>query len=269
MKITHRASFEKERGIALVTTLMLSLLLSVLVGGMLVASTSDTIIGSNDVRNNQAFYIAEAGINRSAAWFTASFGSTASSGLPILPEKYLDPITFMGKNEVGVLGKLSYTTGEANYNTPPQIEDAPHYTPGASVFNPISHVWLNPIPDSEREQAIPTSVKTPPLVTPPNTPTAILQNVVLAGDSTNTFPTPYTVEGLNAAGVPTTYTFSNVVSGFKSNLVDQQVGDGRFTVKAILISIPPDTGGGSGMVTWLLKSEGKLMNGSSTMASAT
>ncbi|HEV8486483.1 MAG TPA: hypothetical protein VGV87_23260, partial [Blastocatellia bacterium] len=113
--------------------------------------------------------------------------------------------------------------------------------------------------------AIPTSVKT--LVG------TKLQNVVLAGDldPSNTYPASYSVVGVNAATPPvaTTYTYTNVVSNFRNNLVNQQVGDGRFTVKAILISILPDTGGGSGMVTWLLKSEGKLMNGSSTMASAT
>ena len=105
MKKSPETSFRSEKGMALVTTLMLSLLLSVLVGGMLIASTSDTLIGSNDVRNNQAFYVAEAGINRAAGWFTANFGSSPSSGLFVLPEKYLDA-SWLGSNTVGATGKL-------------------------------------------------------------------------------------------------------------------------------------------------------------------
>lgn len=245
MKKTQTSSFKNEKGIALVTTLMLSLLLSVLVGGMLIASTSDTLIGSNDVRNNQAFYIAEAGINRATGWFTAKFGSAPSSGLYVLPEKYFDS-NWKGSNTTGSVGKLSYTTGEANYAG--VFEEAPYYKPGAL--------------SSSTEQTIPTSVKT--LVS------SNLQNVVLAGDSTNTYPTSYTVQGLNAAGVATTYNYTNVVSGFTSDLVNQQVGDGSFTVKAILISIIPPNGTTDGMVTWLLKSEGKLTRGTNTtIASAT
>lgn len=245
MKKIQSFSFKSEKGIALVTTLMLSLLLSVLVGGMLIASTSDTVIGSNDVRNNQAFYIAEAGINRAAGWFTAKFGSAPSSGLYVLPEKYLDS-DWKGSNSAGTVGKLSYTTGDANYAG--VIEQSPYYKPGAL--------------SSSTEQAIPTSVKT--LVS------GNLQNVVLAGDSTNTYPTSYTVAGLNAAGVATSYTYSNVVSGFTSDLVNQQEGDGTFTVKAILVSIIPPVGKSDGMVTWLLKSEGKLTRGTNTtIASST
>jgi hypothetical protein len=230
---------------ALVTTLMLSLLLSVLVGGMLIASTSDTLIGSNDIRNNQAFYIAETGINRAAGWFTANFGSSPSTGLFVLPEKYLDS-SFLGSNTAGATGKLSYTTGEANYNG--VNEAAPYYKPGASV--------------TSSEQGIPTSVKT--LVS------SNLQNVVLSdSDTTTTYPSSYTVDGLNAANVATTYTFNTVVSSFRSNLVSQTVGDGSFTVKATLISLTAPTGTSSGMMTWLLQSQGVLKRGSTTIATAT
>src|SRR6266513_3418733 len=124
MKIDHaKAQTSNENGIALVTTLMLSLLLSILIAGMLLASTSDTVIGSNDLRNNQAFYIAEAGINRASGWFTARFGDP-NAGLYILPEKYLNPeptlvggvdYGMMGSNTTGDTTKLSYTTGELNY----------------------------------------------------------------------------------------------------------------------------------------------------------
>lgn len=245
MKKIQSSSFRSEKGIALVTTLMLSLLLSVLVGGMLVASTSDTLIGSNEVRNNQAFYIAEAGINRAAGWFTAKFGRAPSTGLYVLPEKYLDS-DWKGSNTTGAVGKLSYTTGEPNYAS--VVEEAPYYKPGAL--------------SSSAEQSIPTSVKT--LVN------GNLQNVVLAGDSTNTYPASYTVQGLNADGAETSYTYTDVVSGFTSDLVNQQVGDGFFTVKAILISILPPTGTNDGMVTWLIKSEGRLTRGTNTtIASAT
>jgi Tfp pilus assembly protein PilX len=247
MRTISKALHEDEKGIALVTTLMLSLLLSVLVAGILVASTSDTLIGGNDVRNNQAFYIAETGINRAAGWFTAKFEPTPSSGMFVLPEKFLGS-DWMGSNSTGAVGKLSYTTGEANYQG--QAEAAPYYKPGASA--------------TSTEQTVPTSVKI--LLN------GSLQNVVLAGngDSANTYPASYTVNGLNAAGVATTYTYTNVVGDFTNNLVNQQEGDGAFTVKATLISILPPTGTEAGMVTWLLKSEGKLTRGTNTtIASAT
>src|ERR1041385_2510495 len=128
MKTKRDKSFTSESGIALVTTLMLSLLLCLLVSSILVASTSDTVINGNDVRNNQAFYIAETGINRAAGWFTARFGSSASSGLYVLPEKYLGS-DWKGSNTSGAAGTLSYTTGEANYLG--QAEAAPYYKPAA------------------------------------------------------------------------------------------------------------------------------------------
>lgn len=244
MKRSDKAFFKSEKGIALVTTLMLSLLLSVLVGGMLIASTTDTLIGSNDVRNNQAFYVAEAGLNRTAGWFTSKFGAAPSSGLFVLPEKYLDS-NWLGSNTGGAVGELSYTTGVANYAG--VTEAFPYYKLGAVSTTP--------------EQAIPTSVKT--LVA------GNLQNIVLSGDTSNTYPTSYTVNGLNASNVATTYTYSNVVDDFTSNLVNQQVGDGSFTIKAILISILPPTGTSSGMMTWLIQSQGTLKRGTTNIASAT
>lgn len=233
-----------EKGMALVTTLMLSLLLSILVGGMLLASTSDTLIGSNDIRNNQAFYVAEAGINRAAGWFTAKFGTAPDTGLYVLPEKYLGA-NYQGSNTSGAVGKLSYTTGEKNYQG--NVEAAPYYKPGAY-----------PTTNKPAEQAVPTSVKT--------LADGYLQNVVLAGDSTNTYPTSYAVASVNSSGVATTYTYNNVVADFTNHLFKQQVGDGSFTVKAILISILVPDGQVNGTITWLIRSEGTLSGG---IASAT
>jgi hypothetical protein len=257
MKIEPRASFSSEKGIALVTTLMLSLLLSVLVAGMLLASTSDTLIGSNDVRNNQAFYIAEAGINRASGWFTARFGADPNSGLYVLPEKYLNPeptliggVDYgqMGSNTVGAVGKLSYTTGELNYKGTLN-EDKPFYKPGAVA--------------GSAEQSIPTSVK---MLVGGN-----LQNVVLAGDSTNTYPTSYTVNSLDSAGAEKSFTYTNVVSNFTNTLVNQQEGDGTFSVKAVLVSVlPPPDATQDGTITWLIESTGRLTRGTNTtIASST
>ena len=257
MKIEQKGSFRSENGIALVTTLMLSLLLSILVAGMLLASTSDTLIGSNDVRNNQAFYIAEAGINRASGWFTARFGVDPNSGLYVLPEKYLNPeptmiggvdYGMMGSNIAGEAGKLSYTTGELNYKGTLN-EDKPYYKPGAVAGSP--------------EQSTPTSVKV--LVN------GVLQNVVLAGDGTNTYPTSYTVNSLNSVGAAKSFTYTNVVSDFTSTLVNQQEGDGVFSVKAVLISLlPPPNATQDGTITWLIQSTGRLIRGTnSTMASST
>src|ERR1051325_3659748 len=139
MKNIAKASHAKnEKGVALVTTILLSLLLSILVGGMLLASTSDTLIGSNDVRNNQAFYIAEAGINRSAAWFSSKFASTPSADY-VLPERYLYPLnttiggvnySWTGSNTTGEAGKVSYTTGEGSPVKSALTEASPYSTAG-------------------------------------------------------------------------------------------------------------------------------------------
>ncbi|MEK6299297.1 MAG: PilX N-terminal domain-containing pilus assembly protein [Acidobacteriota bacterium] len=257
MKTEQKGSFSNEKGIALVTTLMLSLLLSILVAGMLLASTSDTVIGSNDLRNNQAFYIAEAGVNRASGWFTARFGADPNSGLYVLPEKYLNPeptmiggvdYGMMGSNTAGQVGKLSYTTGELNYKGTLN-EEKPYYKPGVVA--------------GSAEQSIPTSVK---MLAGAN-----LQNVVLAGDSTNTYPPSYTVNSLNAAGAATSFTYTNVVSDFTDTLVNQQEGDGTFSVKAILISVlPPPDATQDGTITWLVQSTGRLTRATNTtIASST
>jgi hypothetical protein len=266
MKIEQKASFSNEKGIAMVTTLMLSLLLSILIAGMLLASTSDTLIGSNDVRNNQAFYIAEAGINRASGWFTARFGADVNSGLYVLPEKYLNPeptiiggVDYgeMGTNTAGEVGKLSYTTGELNYKGTLN-EDKPYYKPGAVA--------------GSAEQSIPTSVKV--------NVSGNLQNVVLAGDSTNTYPESYTVNSVNAAGAATSFTYTNVVTNFTNTLVNQPfyfgtvpsaIPDGNFTVKAILVSVlPPPDATQDGTITWLVQSTGRLTRGTNTtIASST
>jgi hypothetical protein len=257
MTIEQKSSAGKEKGIALVTTLMLSLLLSILVAGMLLASTSDILIGGNDVRNNQAFYVAEAGINRASGWFTARFGADPNSGLYVLPEKYLNPeptliggvdYGMMGSNTAGAVGKLSYTTGELNYKGTLN-EEKPYYKPGASA--------------GSAEQSIPTSVR---VLVGGN-----LQNVVLAGDSTNTYPQRYTVNSLNSAGAATAFTYADVVSNFTSTLVNQQEGDGTFSVKAILVSVlPPPEATQDGTITWLVQSTGRLTRGTDiTIASST
>src|SRR6266571_4915436 len=99
VEIDHSGS---DKGIAMVTTLLLTLLLSILVGAMLSSSTSDVVITGNDIRTNQSFYIAEAGIHRAAGWFTAKFGADPNAGLYVLPEQNVS-------NTAGVTGKLSYT----------------------------------------------------------------------------------------------------------------------------------------------------------------
>lgn len=220
---------QSERGIALVTTLLLTLLLSILVGAMLASSTSDVLITGNDIRSNQGFYIAEAGINRAAGWFSSKFGRSPTSGLFILPQQN-------ASNTTGVLGQLSYT-------------NPPFYQKGVSA--------------TSYEQTVPTGVKT--LVG------ANLQNVVLSGDSTNTYPTSYSVDYDNPPGTPQSATYTQVVSDFTSNLVDQTEGEGTFTVKATLISIiPPSNIQPQGSATWLLESTGKITRGTgTTIATAT
>jgi Tfp pilus assembly protein PilX len=228
MKREQNLTSHNERGIALVTTLLLTLLLSLLVGAMLMSSSADTLISGNDVRSNKAFYIAEAGIRRGAGWFSARFGADPNTGLYILPRQF-------PSNTTGAAGQLSYT-------------DAPFYQKGALTTSP--------------EQAMPTSVKV--------LSGGVLQNVVLTGDSTNTYPTSYSVPANNQAGTPVTFSYSNVVSDFTNNLVNQTADQGKFTVRATLVSIVPPTSTQQGNVTWLLQSTGRITrSGDKTIASAT
>ena len=218
-----------ERGIALVTTLLLTLLLSILVGAMLSSSTSDVLITGNDIRSNQAFYIAEAGINRASGWFSSKFGTNPTTGLFILPLQN-------ASNTIGVAGQLNYT-------------NTPFYQKGALA--------------TSFEQTIPTAVKV--LVG------SDLQNVVLSGDSSSTYPSNYSVNYDNPPGTPQSATYAQVVSDFTSNLADQTEGEGTFAVKATLISIiPAGNTQPQGAATWRLESTGKITRGTNTtIATAT
>src|SRR5437588_3916982 len=188
MLMKRNFDISDDKGIAMVTTLLLTLLLSILVGAMLAASTSDVQITGNDIRTNQSFYIAEAVVHRAAGWFTSKFGADPNTGLFILPVQN-------ASNRAGVAGQLSYTA-------------TPYYQPGVSA--------------TTFDQQLATSVKT--------LSGGLLKNVVLSGDSSNTYPTSYTVTANNGSGTPTTFTYSSVVSDFTSRLYNQTEGEGFFTI---------------------------------------
>jgi Tfp pilus assembly protein PilX len=216
---------KSEKGMALVITMMLALLLSVLVSAMLITSTDDALISGNDLRNNQTFYIAEAGINRAAGWFKAKFANDPNAGLFVLPEYTANSRS----------GALIYTTPLT-------------YQKGASSSDP--------------EQSIPTCVKV--LVN------SELKNVVLSGDSSNTYPISYTVTANDSSGNPKSFSYAQVVEDFSANLHNQTSGEGLFSVKATLISIvPPSIEQPQGTITWLLKSTGRITSADRTIASAT
>jgi len=228
MSIKQNVDGRSDKGIAIVTTLLLTLLLTILVGAMLASSTSDTLIAGNDTRTNQSFYIAEAGIHRAAGWFTAKFGADPNTGLFVLPEQ--NP-----SNTAGVAGKFSYT-------------DTPYYQQGTSA--------------STFEQQLASSVKT--------LSGGTLQNVVLSGDSSNTYPTSYSVAANDNTGTATTFNYPGVVTDFTNNLTNQTEGEGKFSVKATLVSITPPVGAQQGTATWLLQSTGRIVRGrDTTIASST
>ncbi|PYP89633.1 MAG: hypothetical protein DMF61_02895 [Blastocatellia bacterium AA13] len=217
-----------ERGIALATVLMLTLLMSVLVAAMLIGSTNDALISGNDVTTNQAFYIAEAGIHRASGWFSSKFGADPNGGLYILPQEYQS-------NTAGAAGQFSYT-------------DPPLYTKGASATSP--------------EQSQPSCVK---ILTG-----GILQNVVLAGDGTGTFPATYSITANDASGSPKVFNYSGLTTDFTNTLYNQTEGEGKFSIKATLVSITPPSGTQHGSVTWLLRSDGVIYRaGNTAMANAT
>jgi Tfp pilus assembly protein PilX len=224
--IEHR----NDKGIAMVTTLLLTLLLSILVGAMLMSSTADTLISGNDVRTNQTFYIAEAGINRAAGWFSAKFGADPNSGLFILPPQN-------ASNTTGSSNELSYT-------------DPPYYQKGESLTTP--------------EQSVPTSVK---VKIGSNLQNVVLAGT---NDSSNTYPNSYNVKANDTSGAQTTFSYNDIVTDFTNHLVNQTEGDGQFSVKATLVSIIPPNGEVQGTITWLIQSTGKIVRpGNKVMATAT
>src|SRR5258706_3645302 len=102
MKTQSAIRAQDESGMAIITTLMLTLLMSILIVAMLSSSTSDVLISGNEIRTNQVFYVAEAGIHRAAGWFSSKFGADPSGSLFVLPEQN-------ASNTAGVAGKISYT----------------------------------------------------------------------------------------------------------------------------------------------------------------
>jgi Tfp pilus assembly protein PilX len=224
--IEHR----NDKGIAMVTTLLLTLLLSILVGAMLMSSTADTLISGNDVRTNQAFYIAEAGINRTARWFSAKFGADPNTGQFILPAQN-------ASNTVGSATELSYTA-------------PPYYQKGEAITSP--------------EQLVPTSVK---VKVSGKLQNVVLAG---ASDSSNTYPNSYTVRANDTSGVQTTFSYNDVATDFENHLVNQAEGEGQFSAKATLVSIIPPNGAVQGTITWLIQSTGKIVRpGNKVMATAT
>ena len=166
MKTHNENRGRGESGMAIVTTLMLTLLMSILIAAMLSSSTSDIVISGNEVRTNQAFYIAEAGIHRASGWFSAKFGADASGGLFVLPEQN-------ASNTAGVAGKLSYT-------------NAPYYQKGSG---------------STYEQRVPSSVKVSVGGVLKN---VVLSGDSPDEITSNTYPTSYSVTANDAHGVAQT-----------------------------------------------------------------
>ena len=236
MKTNEKNRERNESGIAIVTTLMLTLLLSILVAAMLSASTSDVLIGGNELRTNQAFYIAEAGIHRASGWFSSKFGADPSGGLFVLPEQN-------SSNTAGVTGKLSYT-------------DTPYYQPGTG---------------SNPEQLLPTSVKVSVGGSLKNVVLAGASSGKTTLSSENTYPPSYSVSANDPNGVVNDYSYSKVLEDFSSHLSNQTVGEGAFSVKATLVSIiPPSASQPQGTATWLLESNAVITRGGGeNIASAT
>lgn len=226
-KLLHPAG---QRGVALVITLLTLLVVSGIALALTAAATTDVQITTNEVTTSQSFYVAEAGLNEAAAWFSARFtNSPNDAGLFLMPEQN----TSTSPNST----KLSYTV-------PP---DPPIFLPGYSA-------------NSYPEAKIPTSVKIGF--------NGRFENVAITGSTlTTTFPNSYSVTANDQSGTPKTFNYTNVVTEYRANLVNRPVGDGQFTVKAILLNFrpPADDDNGAGTMTWQLESTGTVGNAKATL----
>jgi len=220
---------EGQRGAALVLAMLTILVVSSLAGAMLFSGSTDALIHNNEVSARQAFYIAESGLHHATGWFMSRFGADPSTGFWVLPER--------NTSSTPSPTKLTYTEPPAE----------PVYSLGAqSGSNP--------------DDAIPTSVKIGA--------GGVLRNVVISSsNSTTTFPNDYTVTANDSSGVSTTYYYNGVVDDFRAHLVNHSVGNGMFSIKAIMLALNPPPSGANGIIMWQVTSTSRLPNGATATVS--
>lgn len=217
-----------ERGVSLVMALMATLVIAGMAGALILSTSIDSLLAGNQVATSRAYYIAESGIQQSAAWFQTRFSGDPNDGKFVLP----------GRNSSDIV--LSPTL--LNYKISP---DLPVFSTGTSISK---------YPDAEMMTGVKVGVS------------GLAENVVLSDSSaTTTFPNSYTVTADDRTGTPKTFSYSGVADDYRANLVDRPLGSGTFSVKAVLMRVDPVT---SGAIVWRLESTGKLPSGASATVTA-
>jgi len=224
-------SVHNQRGSAMGISMLLTLMFTSLLGAVLVTSLGQSRIGKEHVSTMQSYYLAEAGLKKSAIWFSKNFSTDPKSGLFVLPMR--NTTDSPNPTRLNYVDPLSSTSGQlVNYS----------YSAGTAA-NTVS------------DDKLITSVKIGY--------NGQLRNVVLSGDASNTYPNNYTVMADDSTGTPKSYNISGVVDKFTSELVEQQQPHGRYSVKAILVALnPPATPASSGTATWRIISKGRSNDGS-------
>ena len=119
-------SHADEKGMALVTGLLLAAVLMLLGTTALLISTTDMKISSNNKSNSQAFFIAEAGIEHARGNLRTDLASSSTSAqiIAALSQKLA--------TRVGANGALSNCTNSLNF-----------YTGGAFVTDDVPYIRSN------------------------------------------------------------------------------------------------------------------------------
>ncbi len=109
---------EEERGIVLVLAMLLLLVLTLLGLSLLSATIFDNAISGNKRASDQAFYIAEGGINEFLGRFREGVTGEISDGAPSNPDWRL----FIAIDEARAEG-VGYDSGDSNHNFVKSLQD--------------------------------------------------------------------------------------------------------------------------------------------------
>ncbi len=173
--IARRTEFLRDnRGNALVVTLLITLALSGLVMGALMSSQTETRLSGNQTMQEQAFYLAERGVEETIAWLSQSgspfIGGGANGGQPVslfedvqtdtgTYDAWLDPLDTNGGqasrylavnvrgtlNGSGLSRSLRVKMGQQNFSRFAYFSDEEHHNGGSTIWFVTDDEFFGPV----------------------------------------------------------------------------------------------------------------------------
>ena len=120
---------EGERGMALVTTMLFTMLMLMVATAILTNSTTETQMSANHVAQLQAFYASEAGLEQAKAWLSANRADTDLMNALLVESQNATPdqssLTLPDATVVATpLGPQTFATGTYNVVISDNVDDA-------------------------------------------------------------------------------------------------------------------------------------------------